>query len=346
MDQDYDYIRKLSLDYNAWKQQLLSYEFITERDLDYNSCTAQWLAHCRPSTIDDGYVHAGIMLGTQNDASEPNRLLLFDLHLPRLPAIHANMGDHVDWTPVADIPMPGDVNRLRYMPQQPNIVAVHTSAPSLLISDWERAAASEPWFPNAASHCTSAGVDPGVRCQLSGHTDEGYGLSWHHHSAGKLASCAADGRVCVWDLGSSSQLAASSVYPVASYCHGSGTQAGINDVCWATGGAQHVVAAACEDGHVLLLDERQMSSGRPGSSAAAAAAPQQAPAASWHHSCAINCVAYDPHSPHQLAVGTVGRRVLLLDTRKLAGPVRSLRGHRGPVLQVCTLYGWQVQVVL
>jgi len=62
----------------------------------------------------------------------------------------------------------GEVNRARYMPQNPHIIGTKTPSSDVLIFDYTK----HPSTPDA-----TAGCNPELR--LKGHSKEGYGLSWN-----------------------------------------------------------------------------------------------------------------------------------------------------------------------
>lgn len=62
----------------------------------------------------------------------------------------------------------GEVNRARYMPQNPHIIGTKTPSSDVLIFDYTK----HPSIPDANTGC-----NPELR--LKGHSKEGYGLSWN-----------------------------------------------------------------------------------------------------------------------------------------------------------------------
>ena len=86
----------------------------------------------------------------------------------------------------------GEVNRARYMPQNPCLIATKTLSGEVHIFDYTR-------------HSSNPGndhtVSPDIRCL--GHQKDGYGLSWNPTTKGQLLSSAEDQLVCLWYLSSS-----------------------------------------------------------------------------------------------------------------------------------------------
>ena len=78
----------------------------------------------------------------------------------------------------------GEVNRARYMPQNPTVLATKTPTSDVLIFDYTK----HPSKPDLNNEC-----QPDLR--LKGHLKEGYGLSWNPNLNGNLLS-ASDDQVC------------------------------------------------------------------------------------------------------------------------------------------------------
>lgn len=79
----------------------------------------------------------------------------------------------------------GEVNKARYQPQNPNIIATMCTDGRVMI--WDRS--KHPSVPPGA-------VNP--QLELLGHTKEGFGLSWSPHEAGHLATGSEDKTVRLW----------------------------------------------------------------------------------------------------------------------------------------------------
>lgn len=79
----------------------------------------------------------------------------------------------------------GEVNKARYQPQNPNIIATMCTDGRVMI--WDRT--KHPSLPTGH-------VSPEM--ELIGHTIEGFGLSWSPHEAGHLATGSEDKTVRLW----------------------------------------------------------------------------------------------------------------------------------------------------
>jgi histone-binding protein RBBP4 len=82
----------------------------------------------------------------------------------------------------------GEVNKARYMPQNPDIIATLGVGGTCYIFDRTK-------HPNNP-------VDDDVRAQMKlvGHTDEGFGLHWNPREEGMLATTSQDSTVRIWNI--------------------------------------------------------------------------------------------------------------------------------------------------
>ncbi|QQP37561.1 Chromatin assembly factor 1 subunit, partial [Caligus rogercresseyi] len=83
----------------------------------------------------------------------------------------------------------GEVNRARFMPQNPCVIATKTPSSDVLVFDYTK----HPSKPDPMGVCT-----PDLR--LRGHQKEGYGLSWNPNLNGYLLSASDDHTICLWDI--------------------------------------------------------------------------------------------------------------------------------------------------
>lgn len=102
----------------------------------------------------------------------------------------------------------GEVNRARYMPQNPCIIATKTPSSEVFVFDYTK----HPSKPGKLRFCFLLAsqlsrhffVDPSGECKpqlrLRGHQKEGYGLSWNPNLSGYLLSASDDHTVCLWDV--------------------------------------------------------------------------------------------------------------------------------------------------
>ncbi|RRT68442.1 hypothetical protein BHE74_00031953 [Ensete ventricosum] len=96
--------------------------------------------------------------------------------------------DYVQVRIVQQINHDGEVNRARYMPQNPSIIATKTVSGEVYVFD----SSTHPLKAPVYGAC-----NPDLR--LRGHLSEGYGLSWSHFKQGHLLSGSDDAQICLWD---------------------------------------------------------------------------------------------------------------------------------------------------
>lgn len=128
----------------------------------------------------------------------------------------------------------GDVNRARYMPQNPSVIATKSSTSEVFIFDYTK----HPSQPKPDGKCT-----PEIR--LKGHTAEGFGISWNGISPGLLLSSSSDGTVCLWDVSNAngSTLDAQAIYK--------GHNGSVEDVAWHEFHKNYFGTVGC-DGQIIL----------------------------------------------------------------------------------------------
>jgi len=163
---------KMSFDWLA----LTIFSVITHA-LEWPSLTAQWLPEVTQGT--DYHTHR-LILGTHT-SDEQNHLIIASVQLPAEDAAidttqyDAEKGEFGGFGSVSGkidvqirINHEGEVNRARYMPQNPHIIGTKTPSSDVLIFDYTK----HPSVPD-----NNAGCNPELR--LKGHSKEGYGLSWN-----------------------------------------------------------------------------------------------------------------------------------------------------------------------
>lgn len=209
-------------EYKIWKKNTpFLYDLVMTHALEWPSLTVQWMPDVSRPEGKDYTVHR-LILGTHTSSAEgqqePNALMIAHVQLPCDDArtdsrkYDDETGEYGGFGGVSgkiqiklQIPHEGEVNRARYMPQNPCVIATKTPGADVLIFDYTKHSST----PNLNEPC-----NPELR--LTGHTKEGYGLSWNANKAGLLLSSSEDGTVCQWDISAGSKdnrkLSANVVY--------------------------------------------------------------------------------------------------------------------------------------
>jgi len=260
------------------------------------------------------------LLGTHTSDNEPNYLQIAQVQIPNYDTeIDASKFDeereefggfgsaNCRISITQKIPHEGEVNRARYLPQNPCVIATKTSEGDVLIFDYTK----HPSMPITSD----APCQPDLR--LVGHTAEGYGLSWSPLKQGHLVSSSDDRTICLWDIRSGGKDQRR-IEPLNIYrAHNSI----VEDVSWHSF-RENIFASVGDDQQICIWDTI-MSSDHPS---------QAIPNA---HKQEINCVAFAPSNEFLLATGSADLTVAIWDLRKMtSGPLHSCEGHQDEVLQL------------
>jgi histone-binding protein RBBP4 len=211
----------------------------------------------------------------------------------------------------------GEVNKARYQPQNPNMIATMCTDGRVMI--WDRT--KHRSVPNGI-------VNPQI--ELLGHEKEGFGLSWSPHTAGHLATGSEDKTVKLWyilferlkwvSLTRNRDLKGythsnKALHASRTYTHHTAI---VNDV-------QHhplhssLLGTVSDDLTVQIIDLRE------------AKTTSAASVVSDGHTDAINALSFNPASEYIFASGSADKTIGLWDLRNLKFKLHSLAGHKDSV---------------
>uniref|UniRef100_A0A7E4UX98 Probable histone-binding protein lin-53 n=1 Tax=Panagrellus redivivus TaxID=6233 RepID=A0A7E4UX98_PANRE len=308
--------RLINEEYKVWKKNTpFLYDMVMTHALEWPSLTVQWLPDVfRPDNSDFAYHR--LILGTHT-SDEQNHLVIAKLMMPTDEAqFDASKYDHDrgeyggfgSITGKVDVEIKmnheGEVNRARYMPQSPQLIATKSPSSDVFLFDYTK----HPSVPGNDRQCR-----PQLR--LRGHTKEGYGLSWNTNVPGHLLSASDDTTVCLWDVNgnptSGSFLDAKTIFKSHSSV--------VEDVAW------HVlhenVFGSVGDDHKLMIWDARHAGNEPNHTVEA-------------HSAEVNCLSFNPFSEYILATGSADKTVALWDLRNLRLKLHSFESHRDEIFQV------------
>ncbi|KAI9310735.1 WD40 repeat-like protein [Dichotomocladium elegans] len=304
-----DEATQIAEEHKTWKESVPQlYEMMIEHTIAWPTLTCQWLPVLQKS---DEYYTQELLIGTHTNDEEPNyvQILQVDLPLARKPR----------WRVVQKIRHEGEVNRARYQPHNPSIIATKTRDADVLVFDRTKA--------------VEDACEPVMR--LKGHAMEGYGLEWSPHQASHLLSAGFDNVVCHWDTAVSEQ-------PLAQYeAHTSC----VEDISWhATD--PNIFASVGDDKKLMIWDTRQAS--RPAQTVEAHKSEVNSVAFNWGqawmlatgsadkslglfdirklhtklhsfelHEGEVTQVGWNPHDPAILASAGLDRRINVWDLRRI-----------------------------
>lgn len=197
----------------------------------------------------------------------------------------------------------GEVNRVRYMPQNPNIIATIGADGSVLMFDRSK----HPANPSTD--------DLKADAALCHHKTEGWGLCWNEKDRGKLLTASSDGTVALWDVVNDYKSRTDgkmvSIAPKQVYTHHIG---GVNDVAWHPS-EKHIFASVGDDQQLYVVDSRDQSVVFKADTKTASLS-----------------VAFSPFNTRLLATSGEDGIVNLWDIKSNSqSPIGRLIGHNGPV---------------
>lgn len=245
-----------------------------------------------------------LVLGTHTSNGEQNYLMIASIKLPDLDMdmtkVYKNRA-HGKLEICIKINHQGEVNRARCMPQNPFILATKSPSSEVHVFDVSK----HPSVPKDGS------FRPEHQC--TGHTKEGYGLSWNPHIAGQLLSGSDDGSICLWDINQACmKIAALSTWQDHVDV--------VEDVSWHAHNP-HVFGSVGDDRQLLLWDARNK---------------QQDPFArvTAAHCADINAIAFNQHHEFLLATGSADETIKVWDIRNTSEAIHTLSGHTKEVFQL------------
>ncbi|KAI9822481.1 MAG: Histone acetyltransferase type B subunit 2 [Pycnora praestabilis] len=306
-------------EYKTWKKNApFLYDMMLSTALEWPTLTTQWF----PDVQDDPekpYSTHRLLLGTHTSSEAQNYLQIAHVQLPK--PITPDIADYdedreeiggygasaskkprveVKFNIVQKIDHKGEVNKARYMPQNPNMIA--TMCPDHKVRIWDR---------TKHSSIPSGVVNP--QMELVGHSKEGFGLSWSPHEHGHLATGSEDMTVRLWDITRFTK-GDRALQPTRTYTHHSAI---VNDV-------QHhplhgaLIGTVSDDLTLQIIDTRQSSTTSSTSQGSG-------------HQDAINAISFNPASEYILATGSADKSIGIWDLRNLKYKLHALEGHQDSV---------------
>lgn len=174
-DQEIMQNKIINEEYKIWKKNsVFLYDLMYSRALDWPALTTQWLPDVQEEP-NKPYRRHRMLLGTHTSGSSTDYLQIAHILLPTSPAMtpadydssKSELGGYgaakepITFSVVQKITHPGEVNKARYQPQNPNLVA--TWAPNSNLYLWDR-----------TKHRSVPSEDniPKPQATLKGHTKE------------------------------------------------------------------------------------------------------------------------------------------------------------------------------
>lgn len=191
--------RIINEEYKIWKKNaVFLYDIMYSRALEWPTLTCQWLPDVQ-QLPDKNFSTHRMIIGTHTSGSAQDYLQIAHINYPNRPPAGAEydpdkeeLGGHgaskerIDFTIPQKMNHPGEVNKARYMWQNPDIIATMCVDGRALVFDRTK----HPLQPKDKK------VAPQI--ELAGHELEGFGLDWNKHNEGQLATSSRDKTVRIW----------------------------------------------------------------------------------------------------------------------------------------------------
>jgi len=306
-------------EYKIWKKNTpFLYDIVLTHALEWPSLTVQWLPD---KVVPPGkdYSVQRLILGTHTSDNEQNHLMIGEVRLPledteidaRKYASTEEKGEAGGFGGVSGkveivmkINHPKEVNRARYMPQNPDLIATKSATAEVLVFDRTQHPSKPP---------KNGQVNPQLR--LVGHKKEGYGLNWSTHNKGHIISGSDDNLVCLWDISAGTKTN-KTLEPLSIFA-GHGDVVG--DVAWHL--HHESIFASCSDDKMVFVWDTRSAEKKPSHSVQA-------------HKAEVNTLAFNAFSEYLLATGSSDKTVALWDLRNLKQKLHSFEGHNDQIFSV------------
>ncbi|KAJ6601445.1 WD40 repeat-like protein [Mycena vulgaris] len=309
-------------EYKTWKKNApYLYDIVITHALDWPSLTCQWFPD-KESSASKPYTTHRLLLGTHTSGQAQDYLQIASVQIPkRTNASGAEKLDRADYDDergelgghtippapriqiIQKINHAGEVNRARYMPQNPDLIATKAVTGEVLVFDRTKHSSE----PERGGVCK-----PDIR--LVGQTREGYGLAWNPLKAGNVLGASEDMTICHWDINSYTK-AKTSIEPTNVF---RGHTSVVGDVDWhAT--KENVFASVGDDKMLMIWDTRT---------------PTEATTKIQAHDREILAVSFSPAKEHLLVTGSADKTVILHDMRVPAKKLHTFVSHTDEVLHL------------
>ncbi|EIW87148.1 WD40 repeat-like protein [Coniophora puteana RWD-64-598 SS2] len=308
-------------EYKTWKKNApYLYDLVITHALDWPSLTCQWFPD-RESPADKPFTTHRLLLGTHTSGQAQDYLQIATVQIPKRDGPSSDKLDRSNYDDergelgghtipaqpriqiIQKINHDGEINRARYMWQNPDLLATKAVSGEVLVFDRTKHSSE----PERGGVCK-----PDIR--LVGQTKEGYGLAWSPTKSGQILGASEDMTICHWDITSYTK-AKSTIEPTTVF---RGHTSVVGDVDWhAT--KENVFASVGDDKMLLIWDTR---------SAQDAMTKVQA------HDREILSCAFSPASEHLLVTGSADKTIILHDLRNPTKKLHTFEAHTDEVLHL------------
>ncbi len=309
-------------EYRLWKKNTpFLYDTVLTHCLTWPSLTCEWLPTKHDPAGTD-YSNHQLILGTQTADGADNYLLIASVKLPKNET-EADVGKYEESAQAENgsaanndqyriavttrICHPGEVNKARYNPKNPFLIATKTVSGDVLLFDYSK----HPSRPKVEGQICQQGT-------LKGHSAEGFALSWNPSQEGIIASGADDGLICVWDVANASSTCDTN--PLLNLVGGHTKP--VEAIAWNHFNNSSLLSVG-DDARIVFWDTRS-SECKPVSMIENA-----------HDNTDVNSVTTSPFTEFLFATAGGNKTVCLWDNRNTSTPIYVLEGaHTGEITNV------------
>ncbi|KAA8910365.1 hypothetical protein TRICI_004163 [Trichomonascus ciferrii] len=307
------------LGYKNWKKNAAYlYDFFLSASIPWPSLTVQWLPDVETSTDQKENTSTWVkrlLLGTHTTGNGDEFLRIaqvthtWSTETPNTKDYYAdieevakyqNTGTNVSITHKINHSA-GEVNRARYMPQNPDLFATLASNGRCYIFDRTK----HPSDP-------TQNFKPDI--VLDFHQEQGFGLSWNTKRAGHLLTAAEDANIALWDVVESFKPDDRVIRPSRVFTSHSAV---VNEAKWHPHD-ENLFGSVSDDGQIQLHDTRS----------------QDDHTSMISDSQSAICLQFNPVNSNLLATGGEDAMVSLWDVRKPGEKVHTLAEHTGPIVEL------------
>nr|OQO31555.1 hypothetical protein B0A51_01397 [Rachicladosporium sp. CCFEE 5018] len=314
--------KMINEEYKIWKKNcVFLYDIIYSRALEWPTLTTQWLPDVKNIPGKPFRMHR-MIIGSHTSNQSTDHLQIVHINIPNPPPAQLDdynprteeLGDYgaskepMKLEVVQKIVHPGEVNKARYQPQNPNLIA--TWSPDNNVYVWDRTKHDSIPSSNIAK----------PNAILKGHTGEGFALEWNPFVEGQLLSGADDSVVHLWDLPRDFSLPSKTLSPARTFSHHSAT---VNDLQYHPIYGQNLFGSVSDDQSLQIMDLRRADNNKP-----VIAFPNA-------HPDAINTLSFHPTMDKLVATAGADKTIAIFDLRfPKHGRIHTLAGHKDSITKI------------
>ncbi|KAK6442187.1 Histone acetyltransferase type B subunit 2 [Oleoguttula sp. CCFEE 5521] len=314
--------KMINEEYKIWKKNcVFLYDIIYSRALEWPTLTTQWLPDVKDIPGKPFRMHR-MIIGSHTSNQSTDHLQIVHINIPNPPPAQLDdynprteeLGDYgaskepMKLEVVQKIVHPGEVNKARYQPQNPNLIA--TWSPDHNVYVWDRTKHDSIPSSNIAK----------PNATLKGHKGEGFALEWNPFVEGQLLSGADDSVVHLWDLPRDFSLPSKELKPARTFSHHSAT---VNDLHYHPVYGQNLFGSVSDDQSLQIMDLRRADNIKP-----VIAFPNA-------HSDAINTLSFHPTMDKLVATAGADKTIAIFDLRfPKHGRIHTLAGHKDSITKI------------